>query len=447
MVDNEETSNSGFTIGIIGPDSDTEVRVGFQNDGPSWFPFLPVEPGPSLHDSEATSAGVPPYLGPTTGLPLTVADVSSLPVQPLTLPDVGVPVHLQPTQTRPLHVAVGYPASNPHWPEHLTCSPLGDEEIDEIPLLDLPLPGDGQAQLYPDSYPSFSPNQNHLPINYEFLSPSSQGLGTPYYTPPDLFERSLSPYSTGSPSPSSSFASTLVTTPDDDFNPFVMGYPYPDYDGTGPERGRSVRGRHGPSAPSSRMPSPYEQPPRRLSRSPHGPRGSGSHLAVSGSALMEENPSALSRRHTISAGSRPRRYPSRPISYHQSTNSYDSTGPGVSVVTGGMTLLTLGSDTVLPLPDVYGPSALPPPSPSGPTVASEAIIAACTVRRQRKAKFKCDICPQNFTAKHNLINHKKAHSGIKDQVCVRCGNAFTASGTLTRHNKTCKGRQLKESGQ
>ncbi|KAJ2929372.1 hypothetical protein H1R20_g7724, partial [Candolleomyces eurysporus] len=154
-----------------------------------------------------------------------------------------------------------------------------------------------------------------------------------------------------------------------------------------------------------------------------------SYLAVPQSFLMEGNQSSLSRRHTFSAGSR-----SRPSS--------------VGGVTGVMGMMTIGGDVILP--SASGPTVtLPLPNapttpllPKGTSVASEAIIAACTGRRQREAKFACDLCPQTFTAKHNLINHKKAHSGIKDQICDGCGHGFTAPGTLKRHIKTCKAMQL-----
>jgi uncharacterized Zn-finger protein len=63
-------------------------------------------------------------------------------------------------------------------------------------------------------------------------------------------------------------------------------------------------------------------------------------------------------------------------------------------------------------------------------------------RRKKKAKFACDICPQTFTAKHNLVNHQKAHGRIEDQICDGCRSSFTASGTLRRHMKTCKALKL-----
>ncbi|KAJ2929370.1 hypothetical protein H1R20_g7726, partial [Candolleomyces eurysporus] len=243
----EDMSDPGITIDIVGPDSQTEVPVGLQCYGQSWLPFPPVGPGPSLRNPEAASPSSSTYREPTTGLPSTVGDAP-----PLTLPEVGVPVYLHPIQTMHLPVAMGYPASNSHWvPETLTGSPRGDEGIDEFPLLDFSPVGDGQTQPHPDSYSPSSPIQNHPPINWGLLSvtdhghgaPSNQGLGTPYYTPPESFDRSLSPYSaspvTGTPSPSSPFPSPLLTTPDDELSAVSMEYPYLNYDATETERGRS----------------------------------------------------------------------------------------------------------------------------------------------------------------------------------------------------------------
>ncbi|KAJ2918505.1 hypothetical protein MD484_g1918, partial [Candolleomyces efflorescens] len=204
---------------------------------------------------------------------------------------------------------------------------------------------------------------------------------------------------------------------------------------TSPTRGRSVgRGRHTPSASSSRQTSPY----RRLSRSPNPKHPVGDFLEVpqaltqvqhGQSSLMGESSSPLSRRHSFGAVTR-----SRPSSSHVRGAGSMGNIDGFDLAVNPSAALTIQ------------PSGLAAPSgaiPQGSRVASDAIIAACNDRRTREAKFICNICFQTFTAKHNLKNHIKAHDNIKDQVCTGCHNAFRANGTLRRHMKTCEAFKIK----
>lgn len=429
MADNEDSSNPGITI-IPPPDSsEQEVPVEYQES--NWWHFPPAELNPREGVASESYRLASPFHDTT--VPLTGGEALSLPA-PQDDARYGSAWEI---------VQGSLP------------SPFDVEEIDDTGSIrssfSLPL----HVQTQSDGYRSYPPTQNAFPVEYlpivDPSSPTNQGPVTPYYTPPDYF-LPLSPLSpdsplTSSPSPSPSFPSTLHTTPEGGLNRVFTGQSYADYDlykATGQERGRPLHCER-PSAPPSSMSSPYEQQPLHLSPSLQDSRSFGYRLDVPSprSALWETNPFSLTRRH--SAG--PDRRPSRPTPSHSANNSYDSIDANVGGVIPALNLLNIGHGHDPPSPN--GSIALPP-SPSsgrGPgQVASEAIIAACKGRRKRKAKFKCDICPQTFTAKHNLINHQKAHKGIRDQVCPLCRNAFTASGTLTRHTKTCRGKSMKRFG-
>ncbi|KAJ2918504.1 hypothetical protein MD484_g1919, partial [Candolleomyces efflorescens] len=410
----EKEDSSTPDISIIPPPDSSQQEVPVQYYASSWWQlphpefFPPGEMAPesyrlaSFHD--------------TTGVPLTSGEA-------------------------PLPNSPNVAQYEPTW----GASPFDVEEIDDtgsIRLRDFSLPLSG-IQTRSDAYHPYPYTQNASPVEYASMagraSPANQGPSTtPYYTPPEdwlpLTPLSASPL-TNSPSPLSSLPSTLRTTPEGEFSSFSS---FPDhglYKVTGQECGRAMHCER-PSVPSSRMPSPlqYTQQPPLL-------QPMDGHLEIPSprSALMGRNPSALARRHTISEG--PDRRPSRPVPPHYANGPYEFADPSVGVVVERMDLLTIGPSP--PSPSM--PVGLPPTSThrgSG-QVASEAIIAACKGRRKRKAKFKCDICPQTFTARHNLINHQKAHKGIRDQICPFCDNAFTASGTLTRHTRTCRGKSAK----
>ncbi|KAF7312429.1 Zinc finger protein3-like [Mycena indigotica] len=83
------------------------------------------------------------------------------------------------------------------------------------------------------------------------------------------------------------------------------------------------------------------------------------------------------------------------------------------------------------------------PSPELKTkdiVATAANIQASKMRRKNPARFSCefnDICQQTFTAKHNLNNHMRAHTGARPHKCPMCTYAARTLDVIKRHRKSC----------
>ncbi|KAF8176707.1 hypothetical protein K438DRAFT_73948 [Mycena galopus ATCC 62051] len=73
-------------------------------------------------------------------------------------------------------------------------------------------------------------------------------------------------------------------------------------------------------------------------------------------------------------------------------------------------------------------------------VSTEAGRRASKIRRKGAARFFCEICPSDFTAKHNLRNHMKSHESIKDFLCDMCGRGFGTKHVLERHKPKCNSR-------
>lgn len=74
-------------------------------------------------------------------------------------------------------------------------------------------------------------------------------------------------------------------------------------------------------------------------------------------------------------------------------------------------------------------------------VASPEQVAAANRRRKNTVpgRFVCNLCPQNFTAKHNLKNHINSHFQKKNHRCTAgCGSSFGTRSSLNRHRKKCK---------
>lgn len=51
-----------------------------------------------------------------------------------------------------------------------------------------------------------------------------------------------------------------------------------------------------------------------------------------------------------------------------------------------------------------------------------------------KRKYLCDQCPNRFSSKSSLINHKNIHLGIRNHVCEVCQKAFLRKRELERHS-------------
>ncbi|KIK04883.1 hypothetical protein K443DRAFT_92256 [Laccaria amethystina LaAM-08-1] len=82
-------------------------------------------------------------------------------------------------------------------------------------------------------------------------------------------------------------------------------------------------------------------------------------------------------------------------------------------------------------------TSLPPRA----VVASPEQVSAAYRRRTNTlpGRFACNLCPQDFTAKHNLNNHINAHFQKKTHRCTDgCGSSFGTRSSLTRHRKKCK---------
>ncbi|KAK7031192.1 hypothetical protein VNI00_013608 [Paramarasmius palmivorus] len=75
------------------------------------------------------------------------------------------------------------------------------------------------------------------------------------------------------------------------------------------------------------------------------------------------------------------------------------------------------------------------------TIASDDVLKASRKRRKDpgEGEFKCSICSQDFTARHNLTNHINAHRGIKPFECPHCHKYYTTKHVLDRHMKTAVG--------
>ncbi|KAK7014745.1 hypothetical protein VNI00_019297 [Paramarasmius palmivorus] len=75
------------------------------------------------------------------------------------------------------------------------------------------------------------------------------------------------------------------------------------------------------------------------------------------------------------------------------------------------------------------------------TIASDDVLKASKKRRKdsSQGEFKCHICSQDFTARHNLANHINAHLGIKRFECPHCHKHYTTKHVLDRHMKTAVG--------
>ncbi|KAJ7168590.1 hypothetical protein C8R46DRAFT_237399 [Mycena filopes] len=75
------------------------------------------------------------------------------------------------------------------------------------------------------------------------------------------------------------------------------------------------------------------------------------------------------------------------------------------------------------------------------SVTTEASRKAAYARRKHKDQrgaFVCDDCGRDFTAKHNLKNHKNSHDSIKRFACDLCGSFFGTKHVLKRHASKCK---------
>ncbi|KAJ7249211.1 hypothetical protein B0H12DRAFT_701235 [Mycena haematopus] len=70
-------------------------------------------------------------------------------------------------------------------------------------------------------------------------------------------------------------------------------------------------------------------------------------------------------------------------------------------------------------------------------VSTEAGRIAAYARRKGPARFFCEHCNANFTAKHNLRNHLKSHTSTKDCICEMCGRGFGTKHVLKRHEPKC----------
>lgn len=96
-------------------------------------------------------------------------------------------------------------------------------------------------------------------------------------------------------------------------------------------------------------------------------------------------------------------------------------------------------------PQLYGttldPSALRDEngSISRPLVSSTAIRSASEARRNRGARFFCQVagCGSDFTTKSNLQGHMRSHAGEKPYECAAdgCGKAFTRQSDCRRHEE------------
>ncbi|KAH8822844.1 hypothetical protein DL96DRAFT_319721 [Flagelloscypha sp. PMI_526] len=78
--------------------------------------------------------------------------------------------------------------------------------------------------------------------------------------------------------------------------------------------------------------------------------------------------------------------------------------------------------------------------PGEATLATRSVQEAARRRRKRPARFRCELCPTDFTAKHNLENHMNSHRNIRPHKCkLGCGKSFGTAQVLRRHEPKCKG--------
>ena len=75
---------------------------------------------------------------------------------------------------------------------------------------------------------------------------------------------------------------------------------------------------------------------------------------------------------------------------------------------------------------------------------------AARITQDIDAMFHCEECPKKFTRQHNLINHRRTHTGDKPYTCDNCRQGFTRKSDRDRHQKghsdgefTC-GNRLKD---
>ncbi|KIJ99417.1 hypothetical protein K443DRAFT_172262 [Laccaria amethystina LaAM-08-1] len=105
--------------------------------------------------------------------------------------------------------------------------------------------------------------------------------------------------------------------------------------------------------------------------------------------------------------------------------------------------------------DVLGIGLIPPMNPlvaetdaelpARAVVASPEHVSAANRRRTNAVpgRFVCNLCPQDFTAKHNLKNHINSHFQIKAHRCLGgCGKSFGTKSSLNRHRKSCKAKGM-----
>ncbi|EDR02809.1 uncharacterized protein LACBIDRAFT_308094 [Laccaria bicolor S238N-H82] len=74
------------------------------------------------------------------------------------------------------------------------------------------------------------------------------------------------------------------------------------------------------------------------------------------------------------------------------------------------------------------------------SVASAKQLAASNSRRKTDSgRFRCTLCSQSVTAKHNLQSHHNSHYRRKEHHCAPegCGSSFTTKSSLKRHRRMC----------
>ena len=54
-------------------------------------------------------------------------------------------------------------------------------------------------------------------------------------------------------------------------------------------------------------------------------------------------------------------------------------------------------------------------------------------------EFKCEACEKCFDQKYQLIRHAKAHSDVRDFLCLQCGNKYKTPDILLNHTKSVHG--------
>ncbi|KAJ8508336.1 hypothetical protein ONZ45_g9392 [Pleurotus djamor] len=82
-------------------------------------------------------------------------------------------------------------------------------------------------------------------------------------------------------------------------------------------------------------------------------------------------------------------------------------------------------------------SAFMQDTPTRQVVSTTAVTRAAERRRVNPHKFFCHVCPQGFTAKHNLDRHISAHYDDRPFEC-HCGSNFITNADLKRHQRRSK---------